>query len=645
MLASVLTHAQTGGFSDSVSTSNSAVGSINPIGDYYELVIPIGFIDRKINDTLVYPFLYNDSTFLTTGVFLNGTALVDSINTLGGQLDIEAWFKPQLDHYFDFSSNGSSTLEVDFIRKTNGEPYTPYDSLQYFIDLEGSDYAVIKEQYEEICSQVLEQVEDDFPTLFNNADAFHFVFHVGSTSKREFFGNHGGTVKILNYDGTDYPISINYKSDAIIHERLHLLGLGDKKGVYTTGPYDVMSNWSVSPTRYSLFNQRPLIGKELVDLGWVGNDEILTITKSNYLSYAGSIKITDLNYALTSQQKSQGYYRIVRVMADSAHNEYFQAEFHNASGYDKFFHNYTEYASGGYNKGLLLWHLRHDGDIDDAYDHEDLEVAVPYMAWEGRTPIPNDGFPYISYTRPSNWPHILDEGDPDYLNDLRDTSTYIYRAHGGKPWWATKLDDPPTSWAVRNASKRSDFFTDQTIQGEVVQSISDYTTPSTRKHGYYEWVYVPELDKYDWVPRLPSNSKLRIFDIERVGSGSSMYMTFDVEYDTTEVRIPQDINVNTTLIPGTYYRNPVINWSKVVVAGETVEFYNVYKARVNPTGFSLFASTGHTVFCDTTEVIQFFGQSGRTTDNVYYYVTTVFQNSPESDESDTVHVVSNMYFL
>ncbi|MBZ0178451.1 MAG: T9SS type A sorting domain-containing protein [Melioribacteraceae bacterium] len=335
-------------------------------------------------------------------------------------------------------------------------------------------------------------------------------------------------------------------------------------------------------------------------------------------------------------------------MANDSLNEYFQLEFHKGSEYDKFFSNYSEYQTNGYNKGLLIWHRRYTSLLQEEYvkgGHSDLEVAVPYMAWEGRTPIPNDSYPYGDYTRPNNWPDEYDEGGADYINDVKDITQggYDSIAHGGMHNWSLTLDQPP-SYFYRPMSKRSDFYTDETIQGQVVNAINDTTRPNTMRRGYRFKKNLGSSWYWETVP--PRKSGISIYDIERVGTGENMYMTVKVNYGTIPLDttgITEYINISAIQIPGTFTFNPVVYWDKVVLEGDTVDHYNIYKARQNPTGFQLWDTTVHTSYRDTTEVISIQGENGRGAD-VYYYVTTVFNTHPESNPSDTVQTYSNLYY-
>lgn len=174
-------------------TEEEAVTEVIPAnGDFYELVIPVGFSDRLDNDgTLHWPTLKNSTTYPKHGVFPDGTLLKDYISNNGNEIPIEDWYEPMLDSFFDTHSKRNSTpslhtVDFEFVKKADGTPYTPDHNMAYLISKYDTDSNIIFFHYEEILTEVVDNIYADNPTLINNADALHFVFKVGSTAMREF---------------------------------------------------------------------------------------------------------------------------------------------------------------------------------------------------------------------------------------------------------------------------------------------------------------------------------------------------------------------------------------------------------------------------------------------------------------------------
>lgn len=177
-------------------------------------------------------------------------------------------------------------------------------------------------------------------------------------------------------------------------------------------------------------------------------------------------------------------------------------EYHKASEFDKTFENLDEYPTYGYNKGVLIWHIKERTDmINQGSDNLiQLETAVPYNGWYGN-PIPNDDYPR-DYNRPPAWNGIY-SGDFNYLDDnivdLVSTPRipkyhyqFRYLQDGGRHIWETTVTpevndyswDPTDQYRFfRNQSLRSDFFTDEAIKGVVTNRITDATRPSTKEWG------------------------------------------------------------------------------------------------------------------------------------------------------------------
>jgi len=204
-------------------------------GNFNELVIPVGFSDRGN----AWPVLTNSTYYPLHGVFPNGILLKDSITQNSGAIQVEDWYEPMLDDYFNTHSNNLHTVDFEFVKRSDGKPYTPdYSMAQWIVENDNVDTNIICDPYvpsnsitKGILTQVAENMYADNPNVFNNINAIHFVFNVGRTNKREFNTKFGVTIinnislennNIIYFEG---PITINWKIDAIPHERLHLMGL------------------------------------------------------------------------------------------------------------------------------------------------------------------------------------------------------------------------------------------------------------------------------------------------------------------------------------------------------------------------------------------------------------------------------------
>jgi hypothetical protein len=463
-----------------------------------------------------------------------------------------------LDDYFDQHSNGLHNVDFTFIKRVDGKPYTPDDSMAQWIAENGNSASnVICNEINDIALQVAENMYADNQNVFNNVNALHFVFNVGSTDKAEFNTAIGGEVlynirlesnNVLYFEGS---ITINWKSDAIPHERLHLLGLPDRpldlSGSYG---YDIMDNRGVILDEHSLFAQRPICSRDLIRFGWIAPDEILTLDQGNYHNF-GEIKLADLNYSLTQLQKTQGYFRLVKVIIESEMPQYFLIEYHKATEYDKNFANHDEYSTYGYNKGILIWHVADninsliEGELNyNANPQIDLEIAVPYNSWENRIPIPNDGYPGFNEVLPNI--NQLNEGDFDWLNVISDNTKY---SDGGRNIWSVSLDhnNEPNNqmeWLERTNSKRSDFFTDEIIQGYKVNRMTDATIPSTKKRGFTVSSFiknrVPPDESY---PVYSDYTHIGIVNIKRESDNGYNYMTVQVYYNYWEGEITENTTI------------------------------------------------------------------------------------------------------
>lgn len=302
------------------------IQSIPFTGDFTDLVIAVGFPDRAPT----YPQITNNSSYPKLGVFRNGTLLRDYITQQGGSISLEEWYEPAFDTYFDTHSGGIYNVDFIFVKRPNGNPYTTINNYSHFRTLNnGSDINVFWNKWNEIMNEVAENMITDDPNIFNDVDAVHVVFNVSGNQKNEFHIEHGGTVKSsgtlkntlgqILYSG---PLSIQWNVDAVIHERLHIIGAisGTPSGFVgfpdrgfdrtqtshsnLTGNYDMMYHSGNSiPAEYSLFGLPPINSHDLMFLEWIKADEIIEINSQSL----DQVKLADVNYPLTIQQKNDNF--------------------------------------------------------------------------------------------------------------------------------------------------------------------------------------------------------------------------------------------------------------------------------------------------------------------------------------------------
>ncbi|HEX2869171.1 MAG TPA: hypothetical protein VHO03_19165 [Ignavibacteriales bacterium] len=528
------------------------INSVNIKGSYKELVIAVSFPDRDNT----YPALKSNDQFPLLGSFPDGRLLNDYVKSKGGTISADEWYKPALNHYFNSHSGGMYKVDFNFLKQKDGRAYTTSRPLSYWIGKHKGPDDVIWTYWNEIASEAAEKINSDHPGIFKGIQAIHMVFT--GINKNEFNTMHGGTVswetkltgsnrKVL-YNG---PISIQRDLSSIAHERMHIIGKlhGSPKG-FTGFPdrgydvlvaeghynifwgYDMMYHNASIPSQHSLYGLQPIISHDLIFLGWIKPEEIIVINKNNFRDH-NEIKLSDVNYPLTSQQIKDGYRRIAKVMIKEnfkeKKDEYYLIEFHNASEFDKNFANYDEYPKYGYNKGVLIWHVKEITDNINVFSDNliDLEVAVPYNGWYG-DPIPDDDYPR-DYKRDKDWNGILDQ-EFDYLDDGREKNygfnhwVFDYMPDGGRSEWGVTTKGLKWGWYPKNPllfprlqSMRSDFFTDEKIKGRVSDKFTDETRPSTKTWGGYYGKNKAET---------PEKTGISVTNIKRHGN----YMTVKITY-------------------------------------------------------------------------------------------------------------------
>lgn len=533
-------------------TRAADINSVKLAGKYKELVIAVSFPDRDN----AYPRVHSSDQFPLLGAFPDGRLINDYVKSKGGSISADEWYKPVLNHYFNSLSGGMYTVNFDFIKQKDGRAYTTRSTLASWIKKNGGPDDVIWRFWQEMVSEAAEKMYSGNSDIFKGIQAIHVVF--SGINKNEFNTQHGGTVswttkltsrrgKVL-YNG---PVSIQRDLSSIAHERLHIIGQlhGAPRG-FTGFPdrgydveageghynilwgYDMMYHNASVPSQHSLYGLPPLISHDLLYLGWIKPEEIVVINKDNYKKF-DEIKLSDVNYPLTSRQINDGMRRIAKVMIREnfigQRDEYFLIEFHNATEFDKNFSNYDEYPSGGYNKGILIWHIKENKDDINVFADNliDLEAAVPYNGFTG-DPVPDDNYPR-DYKRPDGWNGMMGD-DFDYLDDGKQKNiggnhwVYEYLPDGGRSEWEISTKGMTWGWYPKDPSRfprlqsmKSDFFTDEKIKGHRNDEFTDKTRPSTKTWGGYYGGSKVET---------PQKTGISVTDIKRHGN----YMTVKISY-------------------------------------------------------------------------------------------------------------------
>jgi hypothetical protein len=465
---------------------------INLTGNIRALDIVVGFPDRPHT----WPNVPEDLLLRRAGTFPNGTLLSDSLDFLNGQLPVDEWFKKGTEYFFNFYSDGQYTAVVTCPKDTiSGLIYafTTDSTLDYWIQKHIQQFPTLLDtntiwQYKyEMINQVSKNIYLKNPEIFENAEYVNFTF-IGGFSKHQFHK----TAYAFAFTHKDLPVSIpggpSYYFTgsiargfgALTHEMLHCIGSAVNHPTFTglpdrgsdvspfafpthhnhTGIFDIMHHTGESlPSQYSLYGTPPMASHDLIFLGWINPEEILTINLQN----VNDIKFADIIYPLNLQQKSDNFFRIVKILTSDP-KEYFLVEFHQGSEFDRNLMNFDEGPAndGSYNKGLLVWHIKEGNySLNVRRDHYvDVEVAVPYNGWYG-SPIPDDDYPR-DYQRPTNHNGQY-ANEFDYLDDYGT----MYLPDGGRHFW-----DPLKPWSFswgpwlpRTQSMKSDFLTDEPIKG------------------------------------------------------------------------------------------------------------------------------------------------------------------------------------
>jgi len=129
---------------------------------------------------------------------------------------------------------------------------------------------------------------------------------------------------------------------------------------------------------------------------------------------------------------------------------------------------------------------------------------------------------------------------------------------GGKNIWSNTLDnngDPnnPMDWLPRQNSKRTDFFTDDVIQGRISDRMTDATRPSTKTKGYsehvgWDWETIPPTPIIEEFPA--EKTHIGIVDFKKQNDGINDYMTVKVYYNYWEGTVEENSTMSGTVIIG-----------------------------------------------------------------------------------------------
>ncbi len=550
--------------------------SVDISGHLKIMIIVAGFPDRDTS----WPVIENDPEFPLLGTFPNGTLLRDSL--LHSMVSVEDWYGSGLKHYIEYNSGQRVSVEVIFPKKDDGTVYTTQKSFETWALEFGSFKNVCFEKWYDMLSEIVPDIWNNTPGIFEDIDLIQIVFT--GISKSEYHEEYGGTVFPASYgftkpfDVKSYiyrgPVAHNFKFNSIVHETFHLIGLlsgspGGFKGLpdrnasrlpyNATISYDLMYNAGNVPSENALYGIPPLLTFDKLFMGWIDPVDVLTITPFDL----SNITIKDVNIPPDMNEKENNIYQAVKIIISSGNpqdiDEYFLLEFKNGSGYDRNFINVFE---PEVHKGILLWHIFEKKTSLNLFNDYtiDLEVAVPYNGWFNN-PLPADDYPR-DYERPERW-NKETQGDYDYLDDFfidiqSSPPQFLFLPDGGMHLWETTAkasfnwDPTGQNHFIRSNSLKSNFFTDEPVKGRVSNIISDTTYPSTRR-------------------RDGSMTHLTIKNIRRNGK----YMSFDLDADdwSGPPSKPKVLFIDTVKIGQNIYPN--VKWVKN--PDPDVESYNIYR--------------------------------------------------------------------
>ncbi|MFH1194480.1 MAG: T9SS type A sorting domain-containing protein [bacterium] len=539
--------------------------SIQPItGHYTILVLVIGFPDRNTN----WPVLENDDAYPLLGTFPNGKLLRDSVKERGGKLPIEEWIKPSAEHYLDYNSNGKFTIEINFPKPGNGKLFTTRKNFSEWATINKSDTNACANLWEDMLNDALENILAFDSKIFDNVSLVAIVF--AGMNKHEYHKKYGGFAQRDQYDILDplQPLEILYTGSIIhfrvfngfTHEFLHNIGLvtdihssyyglpdrnANHRPYNNTWGYDIMYNAGQLPSDNAMYGLPPMLTFDRIFLEWIEPDEVIDISNQDM----ANIKLADVNFQLSEEQKQNNIYRAARVFIndDPGTKEYFLLEYRNGSGYDK---NLSNEFEQGIQSGILISHIKAKDDENNA--QIDFKIAKPYNGWDGN-PIPDDDYPR-DYSRPEEWYKDL-YGEPDYLDDLyvdetAENNVFFFIPDGGVHYWELTSEAPyiwdpnGQKYFFRLCPLKSNLYTDEFVQGAQRTFFNDTTRPSTQNFAgkkthisIYNIHHKENLMLFDvkYNDRLLVENPPIIVDIDTVRLGNKLFpkVILQAELDST----------------------------------------------------------------------------------------------------------------
>jgi|GEM_PF-5311056 len=513
--------------------SNTSVLVTQQTGHFNALVLIIGFPDRviswpTINNNANYPNEY----FPKLGTYPNGITLRDEIAT-NGPVFAADWYKDTIEDFFNIESSGNCTVSITIPQMNNGTvPQTTKTFSEWISSNTNSIKTenVVYNQYRQMIGEALSNLLTEQPQILVGIDIVCGVFQ--DVSKSEYHVSHLSSGDI-HYTGLAYPGGItiydpnsssqlfsgplNHQRvfDVLPHEILHIFGRalnpantfqglpdrGDDRPqkISSTQPdhynltwgYDMMYHSGQFPALTSLYGMVPLSIYDKTALGWIEPSEILEIRNNDELN----IKLYDVNDKLNVNESG---YRVIKIYIDENYSgdydEYFLVEYRDGSKFDKNFYNYFE---NQIETGITIWHIKEKTTLNVGFSDDqliDIELATPYNGWEGRTPQPDDGYYYATYNRQLNYNGNLSQ-EFDYLDDLQKQSSFI--TDGGVHFWENRISPTnPVQFIERTQPLKSNFYSDDVLQGKKLDKFTVATYPSTCKWtGENTYIAITEIKR------------------------------------------------------------------------------------------------------------------------------------------------------
>ena len=489
------------------------------------------------------------------GTFPDGQFLRDYLSHPAHEsIPVEKWYKAGIEEYFEFNSNGKFEVEVLFPKTRTGKVYeTDTDYYQWVEENNNQvDNLVLGYgNWHKMATEVMMKLVRDDPNVFDNVKLINLIYLV---PQNEFSTNITGLSPdgIFEFKNTDNNTRL-YKGyvtlcanlNTVLHETLHRIGslvdepegfegLPDRSSKEffdyprnRTWGHDIMYNNGQFPSSNALYGYPPMLTTDRIFFNWIDQSEVLEIHHENKIN----VKLKDVNFPLSPDDKTNGFYRVAKVMIHENFkdelDEYFLVEFRNGTGFDRNFYNIYETQP---HTGIFILHVKENTNMLNRSrnnDHfYDMEIAVPYNGWFGN-PIPDDDFPR-NYDRPADYYKTNPAGDFDYYDDH---SSPPYLPDGGVHLWET-TDTTHSEWRpfyLRRNTLTTNFFSDDTIRGHVKNEMTNYTRPSTK----------------DWEGNI---TNIAIKNIKRHNG----YMSFDVYYNYSSTDIVNNHKIDEYSLENNY---------------------------------------------------------------------------------------------